>query len=298
MSYLDDSTRLNDITIPGTHNSHALAGTILALQGSNLSDQIANKAVDIFGGIGSFFTGHGLAGAGLMQDIGEKTGACQDRSIAWQLTAGIRYIDLRVGEGWTMRHGRVGLPGTLFTVLAVIQDFLRGNPSETVLLQVKWDHESFLTGERKPDPPNFARDLAGILANIFGEYLDVAREVPTLSQARGKLVLANDRGNNFKGRGLAKQASSNLDKIWKEKGIKGVLSAPESAFFDTPRQYALEENAKFLQELDGLVKQDVKINLGILEMDFPVSCGLCLPPVEPLSESSILIWGLILLNFP
>jgi len=298
MSYLDDSTPLNSITIPGTHNSHALKGTICALQGSDIGDQLAEKAADIYGTIGSLFTGVGLQGVGLMQDIGEKTGACQDRAIAWQLIAGVRCIDLRIGDGWTLRHGRVGLPGIIFTACAGIRDFLKANPSETVLLQAKWDLESFLTSNRKPEPPNFGRDLRDVLKNIFGDYIDLKeQESPTLGQARGKVVLCNER-SQFKGRGLAKEASSNLKAIWDKYGIQGVLLAPDSALVNTPEMFAGREIPQFMQELEPLVREGKKVNLGIVDMDFPVVSGLCTPAEEPLSETAVILWGLILLNFP
>lgn len=298
MRDLDDSTPLNTLTIPGTHNSHALKGTICALQGSDLKDQIAEKAANICGAIGSLFLRHDLQGVGLMQDIGEKTGACQDRSVAWQLIAGVRYIDLRLGEGWTLRHGRVGLPGTIFTVGAAIRDFLKANPSETVLLQAKWDHESFLTGNRKPEPPNLGCDLREVLKNIFGDYVDLQQHAsPTLGQARGKVVLCNER-SQFHGRGLAVQASSDLQAIWDNDGIKGVLKAPDSALLKTPEMFAAREVPQFMRELEPLVREGKKVDLGIIEMDFPVVSGLCTPAEEPLSETAVILWGLILLNFP
>lgn len=220
MSYLDDSTPLNVIIIPGTYDSHALKGTICALQGADTKDQIAEMPLDICGAISSLFLHQGLQGVGLMQYIGEKTSACQDRRVAWQLIAGVRYIDLRIGEGWTLRHGRVGLPGTIFTAGAGIRDFLKTKPSETVLLQTKWDQDSFLNGNRKTDPPNFGRGLRDVLKNIFSDYVDLKKqEWPTLGQARGKVVLCNER-SQFKGRGLAKEASSNLQTIGTRTGSR------------------------------------------------------------------------------
>ena len=91
-----------------------------------------------------------------------------------------------------------------------------------------------------------------MLRTIFGDFVDRKEdESPSLGQARGKVVLCNER-RLFKGRGLAGQASSDLRAIWDKDGIKGVWMAPESALLKTPEMFAGRELSQFMRELEPL----------------------------------------------
>ena len=119
---------------------------------------------------------------------------CQSLSIAKQLEAGFRYLDIRLGDvkkgadypplmhGFTnCKTGPLGRTLTLDQVLADCYAFLNQHPSETILFAVKHEHG---------DAP---------IAQVQGQLLSftAAREanwlltdtLPTLGEARGKLVL-------------------------------------------------------------------------------------------------------------
>ena len=118
---------------------------------------------------------------------------CQDRNIYEQLNIGVRALDIRVkpkNERLLMIHAftkafntpnRLGKQMDFADVLEHIYNFLERNPSETVIIQFKND-----TGK------NFEKSFD----NLFKTYItpDIEKwylknKVPTLGEARGKIVL-------------------------------------------------------------------------------------------------------------
>lgn len=151
MAELDDGLRLNEIVLPGTHDA-------------------ATQFVQL-----AFFS------------------KCQGLTIGEQLEAGVRYLDIRLGlaeEGLQLMHGftkcRLGpLPwdDTLYldAVLAQCYAFLKFYPTETVIFAVKQEH-----GDESVQV--FAERLEAVIAKN-ADYWYVGNELPTLGEARGKLVL-------------------------------------------------------------------------------------------------------------
>ncbi|MDO4990170.1 MAG: phosphatidylinositol-specific phospholipase C domain-containing protein [Eubacteriales bacterium] len=151
MAALPDDTPLSALVLPGTHDS-------------------ATQYVQL-----AFFS------------------KCQALSIGEQLDAGFRYLDIRLGDAADdgpplLMHGftkcKVSVFGSALTLDDVLADccgFLAKHPTETVLFVVKHEH-----GE-KPDAA-----MAGALENAAAmrpESWLVTDSMPTLGEARGKLVL-------------------------------------------------------------------------------------------------------------
>ena len=118
---------------------------------------------------------------------------CQALSIAEQLEAGFRYLDIRLGdcdEGFKLMHGFVNctdgaLPWSgalkLDSVLNDCYGFLEEHPSEFIVFCVKHEHGDASDAE-------FMSKLMAVL----GEHSDrwyQGTELPTVGEARGKLVL-------------------------------------------------------------------------------------------------------------
>ncbi|MFB7172803.1 phosphatidylinositol-specific phospholipase C [Streptomyces sp. NPDC056254] len=147
MSGLGDSTALQRMTIPGTHDSGATRGGLYV--------------------------------------------ACQNTSIAQQLDSGIRFLDVRcrvTGGSFAIHHGSFFQDLMFGDVLVACWNFLAAHPGETVLMRVKQEY----SGES---------DAA--FRAVFDDYLDrrgwrplfrIADTLPTLGQARGKVVLLGDNG--------------------------------------------------------------------------------------------------------
>lgn len=104
MGSLPDNRNVTQLSIPGTHDSHATLRNLAFYK---------------------MFIGNYVV--------------CQDHGIKRQMELGVRYIDLRVASDLRMCHGNVVLWGTLDNALDEIRDFLSWHPSETALVSVKWD---------------------------------------------------------------------------------------------------------------------------------------------------------------
>lgn len=151
MGKLDGSLPLNELVIPGTHDS------------GSQSVQLA-----------FFFK-------------------CQAASIRQQLEAGYRYLDIRLErkeDGFYLVHGFAGcktgvLPWSdklkLEQVLEQCYGFLQDHPTETILFAVKLEH-----GDTEVSV--FETGLDEVIRQQRELWLLTDR-IPTLDEARGKLVL-------------------------------------------------------------------------------------------------------------
>lgn len=101
---------------------------------------------------------------------------------------GVRCIDLRVGEGLKLRHGKVELTGNLGDIVKVMDEFLAAHPSETIMFQAKWDNEPYSDENRS----RTATEVAKLLQNYPRALIRSSQ--PKLSECEGKMVLFNDNG--------------------------------------------------------------------------------------------------------
>lgn len=159
---------------------------------------------------------------------------CQTKDIAEQLEAGYRYLDIRLavdGEHLKLMHGftncKTGaLPwsGVLYLdkVLQQCYVFLENHPTETVLFAVKQEHG-------KESVAEFQRLLDSYVQQNPSRWL-LTDTVPTLGQARGKIVLLRRYDDEA---GLGKNAGIPL--LWAE----------QSGSKDTNLSYAVEDNGSY-----------------------------------------------------
>ncbi|MEV0082742.1 phosphatidylinositol-specific phospholipase C [Saccharopolyspora sp. NPDC050642] len=174
MAGLPDDASLAELSIPGTHQT-------LSLHGGSLTQTQEN---------------HG--------DSAETLGV--------QLQSGIRAIDIRVrryDDLFTLHHGPFYQNANFSDVLREAGEFLAAHPGEAVLMRLKAE----CTGEMTScTDENSQLDTAQILDwyrdnDPNGGYLldPAGGDMPTLGQARGKIVLATLQGAGgglYEGRGL------------------------------------------------------------------------------------------------
>jgi 1-phosphatidylinositol phosphodiesterase len=113
------------------------------------------------------------------------TAKCQDLTIAEQLDVGVRFLDIRcrhINNTFTIHHGEVYQNINFDDVLNAVIGFLNAHPTESVLMSVKEEHT----------PENNTRSFE----DTFNAYVQqdpgkwyLNETIPTLSQARGKIVL-------------------------------------------------------------------------------------------------------------
>ncbi|MET9469420.1 phosphatidylinositol-specific phospholipase C [Streptomyces sp. NPDC006544] len=147
MAGIGDSTALQRMTIPGTHDSGARQGGLYV--------------------------------------------ACQNTSIAEQLDSGIRFLDVRcrvTGGSFAIHHGAFYQNLMFGDVLVACWNFLAAHPSETVLMRLKQE---------------YSEESDATFRAVFDDYLNnrgwsplfkIADALPTLGQARGKVLLLPDNG--------------------------------------------------------------------------------------------------------
>lgn len=116
---------------------------------------------------------------------------CQNTTIADQLNSGIRFLDVRcrvTGDSFAIHHGAAYQNLMFGDVLIACRDFLAAHPSETVLMRVKQEYSA---------------ESDATFRRVFDNYLDtkgwrplfrIGDGLPTLGQARGKVVLIGDNG--------------------------------------------------------------------------------------------------------
>jgi hypothetical protein len=177
MRGLTDSRSLAGLSIPGTHETMSI---------------------------------HGGAWTQTQEDFGDGGG-----TLAAQLTAGIRMIDIRArvndGNTFTIHHGATYQNANFDDVLGRLAAFLAAHPGETVLMRLKQE----CTGEI-----GSCTDASGqnSFTQIFDSYIaknpalwwtpSVAGDaaMPALGAVRGKVVLVvmnGAHGGRFAGYGLA-----------------------------------------------------------------------------------------------
>jgi 1-phosphatidylinositol phosphodiesterase len=173
MSTLDDKTPLSDINIPGTHDAAAIGS-----RSSIPAIVIDNQKI----------------------------------SITNQLKSGIRLLDIRLK---VKKVGTKNLPTYKFTtchgntetvdqdkiinefqsfesVLEECHHFLETYPSETVIMLLKFDYGGGLR-------PNHTTAIKDALLDLFNEDTIIReKQIPSLKESRGKIVLMNRIENSLK----------------------------------------------------------------------------------------------------
>ncbi len=145
MAGLQDNISLSKISIPGTHDS----------------------------------------GARIDAPVVTGTAKTQDLSIAEQLNAGVRFLDIRcrhIDNSFTIHHGAIYQNLNFDDVLNACYAFLENHPSETIIMSVKEEH----------DASNTTRSFE----STFDSYVqknpskwDLGTNIPTLGEVRGKIRL-------------------------------------------------------------------------------------------------------------
>ena len=142
MSFIRDTVKISQLTIPGTHNTCAFKINCLA--------------------------------------------QCQNTCLTEQLCSGVRYLDIRCYHNmdrFELCHGHFKIDNDFeCDVLKVLVSFLTMNPSETIIVALKPEQES-RSNTRKFDETFLS------YAKKYARFWYLADTIPTMQQARGKIVL-------------------------------------------------------------------------------------------------------------
>jgi 1-phosphatidylinositol phosphodiesterase len=106
----------------------------------------------------------------------------QDLTIAEQLAAGVRYLDLRcrhVDDGFLLYHGAIDQNQTFEELLVTLDSFLTAHPTEAIIASVK----------EEATPGSNTRPFDATFASYLTDRWSTAPTVPALGDVRGKVVL-------------------------------------------------------------------------------------------------------------
>lgn len=237
MSYLQDDSYLSEITIPGTHDSCA-----------------ENVALGY-----------------VMR--------CQDTSISKQLENGYRYLDLRVAMDETDDGNKIKLvhnfidchkSGSLFSdnlyfedVCGDIYKFLQKHTSETVIVNIKIE-----------DDDHSVSDIQKLLVDEIlsnKDYWYYENEIPTLGEARGRIVLAT----RFKD--AAELGITGLNMIWAEQDNTTPVDIPYELIVNGSFRLWVQDRYKYSVEdkyeavVDGL--ENCEADSNTLFLNFVSTSG-------------------------
>ncbi|XP_071374514.1 1-phosphatidylinositol phosphodiesterase-like [Centroberyx affinis] len=210
---------------------------------------------------------------------------CQSWSLASQLRAGVRFLDVRVRHvrgNLTIHHGVSYQRAHFGHVLEGVADFLREHPSETVLMRLKEEFSE-------------TYDIYGAVVSYIHSYahwdlLWHSRLTPTMGQARGKLIVLQD----FSGPDLGmRYGSLDIADDWKVPTLLHVKEkwqsvtehleaapvgnkahifltyASGAGVFAYPNAVAQRINTRLYDYLRA--KMDQNLRFGIITMDFPAA---------------------------
>ncbi|MDQ1855946.1 phosphatidylinositol-specific phospholipase C [Chryseobacterium sp. WLY505] len=145
MSGLQDNISISKISIPGTHDS----------------------------------------GARIDAPVVSGTAKTQDLSIAEQLNAGVRFLDIRcrhIDNAFTIHHGAIYQNLNFDDVLNACYAFLNSHPSETIIMSVKEEYDASNTTR------SFEQTFDSYVQKNPSKW-DLGANIPTLGAVRGKIKL-------------------------------------------------------------------------------------------------------------
>ncbi len=133
----------------------------------------------------SQFSIPGTHDSGALVEPVSGTAKCQNLSLGDQLNAGVRFLDIRcrhLNNAFAIHHGSVYQNMNFDDVINAVTGFLNSNPGESVIMSVKEEHTA--SGNTR----SFEATFDWYVAKNPGLWrLDSG--IPTLSQARGKIVV-------------------------------------------------------------------------------------------------------------
>ncbi|MGZ9432214.1 hypothetical protein [Mycoplasma sp. 613B] len=158
MKSLDDSARISDLSIPGTHDSAMFSGT------------------------------------GFYYFFGKDYAKTQANNYDTQLKQGIRFFDLRIDENMNLRHGVTYATTNLSNAVRDFAYFLQRHPSEFLLLRIK--SEDYKPGQSAQFRQQYRQKFENALLKHY-DYLYQRESYkgtlwPTVADLRGKMMIFND----------------------------------------------------------------------------------------------------------
>lgn len=127
----------------------------------------------------------GTHDSGAMIEPVAGTAKCQNLSIADQLNAGVRYLDIRcrhIDNAFAIHHGAIYQNLNFNDVLNACINFLNSHPTEAIIMSVKEEHTP------SNNTRSFEQTFDAYVQQNPGKW-DLGNNIPTLGSIRGKIRL-------------------------------------------------------------------------------------------------------------
>ncbi|XP_075715360.1 1-phosphatidylinositol phosphodiesterase-like [Rhinoderma darwinii] len=124
-----------------------------------------------------------------MSFFGGPLAECQSWSLENQYNSGVRFLDIRCRhyqDRLPIFHGVSYQRTDFFQVLSDTVNFLTEHPSETILMRVKEEYEPY------QNTKSFYQSVAEVVNQIGEHWFLRSDSLPTLGEARGKVVILQD----------------------------------------------------------------------------------------------------------
>lgn len=171
----------DDVTAPMLKANHDVAVTteaaavVMNSWMTGLSDNTSLASLSI----------PGTHDSGARQEPVAGTAKCQDLTIAAQLEAGVRFLDIRcrhIGNSFAIHHGSIYQNLNFNDVLLACTSFLTSHPGETIIMCVKEEYDA-------TDNTRSFEQTFDTYVQQYSGFWWLGAAIPTLGQVRGKIVL-------------------------------------------------------------------------------------------------------------
>ena len=172
-----DSSENNLASFAKTNNRASLASIEMNSWMSGLQDNISLSKISIPGTHDS--------GARVDAPVVSGTAKTQNLSIAEQLNAGVRFLDIRcrhIDNSFAIHHGAIYQNLNFDDVLNACYAFLNSHPSETIIMSVKEEYDASNTTR------SFEQTFDSYVQKNPSKW-DLGANIPTLGSVRGKIKL-------------------------------------------------------------------------------------------------------------
>jgi hypothetical protein len=200
MSKLSNQEKLIDVSIPGTHDTMTynlkqkkMYDLLDSMCPNGVAEAItaALPSLSLFGVIGGAIS-VGTLIIEFKKSGAEKLGKTQNFSLRTQLECGVRFVDIRINSNLECHHGIMTCYDGLETVLNVLDEFLKENKEEFVVMRLVVDN---LNSENNVKFRNILECHPNIFLNK--ENIDITKL--TVNEVRGKVIcLYNVKGEALK----------------------------------------------------------------------------------------------------
>jgi 1-phosphatidylinositol phosphodiesterase len=197
----------------------------------------------------------GTHDAGARYEPVSGTAKCQNLTIAEQLNAGIRFLDIRcrhIGNAFAIHHGSVYQNLNFDDVLTACTNFLNSNPGESIIMSVREEY----------DPSNNTRSFEQTFDDYTQRYAGrwyLGATIPNLGQVRGKIVLIRRFGASSTPKGI--DATN-----WADNTTFTISNA--NASLRVQDQYVVPDNNAKWNTISALLNEAKTLNPAVLYLNF------------------------------